>query len=188
MASVFAEFGVVAALDGREFIPRVCGAPMDHGWQGWIEFVAADNGDVVRTPRETTQPNRTDLAYWATGLTPTYLEGALVRALKPPPLARESVSAVSAFEEPAPSLGSSPRAALTTPTETVLDPFSVYEKGERLLIQELHALASWHLVNIIRAYDLSRADVATLEATPHPALVSLIVASVRAKFEASAPR
>ena len=35
----------------------------------------------VQSPRETTQPNLTDLNYWATGLTPVYLEGALARAL-----------------------------------------------------------------------------------------------------------
>jgi hypothetical protein len=35
----------------------------------------------MRTPRETEQPNREDLAYWATGLTQVYLEGALTRAL-----------------------------------------------------------------------------------------------------------
>ena len=33
--------------------------------------------------RETTQPNRRDTEYWATGLTYVYLEGALHRALNP---------------------------------------------------------------------------------------------------------
>ena len=37
----------------------------------------------IRSGRETTQPNRQDTAYWATGLTPVYLEGALERALNP---------------------------------------------------------------------------------------------------------
>jgi hypothetical protein len=48
-------------------------------WQGWIEFLPAD-GAPVRSPRETTQPNRKDAIYWATGLTPVYLEGSLRRA------------------------------------------------------------------------------------------------------------
>src|SRR4026209_1103608 len=62
-----------------------CGAPMpEGGWQGWIEFVTIDGGDPVRSPRETTQPNRADTEYWATGLTPVYLDGALSRALKEP--------------------------------------------------------------------------------------------------------
>ena len=41
--------------------------------------------DAVRSGRETTQPNLTDLEYWAQGLTPVYLEGALRRALEPAP-------------------------------------------------------------------------------------------------------
>ena len=189
MAEVFAELDVVAAQDGRQFVPRVCGGPLDNVWQGWVEFVAVDGGDVLRTPRETTQPNRTDLAYWATGLSPTYLDGALARALSPRPVAREGVTAVPAYEEPAPSVVTPPRAAVPPPSrESVLDPFSVYHKGERVLLQQLQALASWHLINIIRAYALSDADEVTLEAMPHPELASLIVAAVRARSEAPTPR
>src|SRR5262245_1530581 len=40
----------------------------------------------MQTARETTQPNLADLEYWATGLTPIYLEGALNRALDEPPV------------------------------------------------------------------------------------------------------
>ena len=35
---------------------------------------------VLRTERETTQPNRGAVAYWADGLEPIYLEGAFNRA------------------------------------------------------------------------------------------------------------
>ena len=35
---------------------------------------------VRRSGRETTQSNREHLAYWATGLEPTYFEGAFSRA------------------------------------------------------------------------------------------------------------
>jgi hypothetical protein len=48
-------------------------------WEGWIEFVAPD-GRVIATDRETTQPNLDAVRYWATGLEPVYLEGALERA------------------------------------------------------------------------------------------------------------
>src|SRR6266566_5970410 len=51
---------------------------------GWIEFIPIGRWTPVRTPRETTQPNRRNAVYWATGLTPVYLEGALDRALHPP--------------------------------------------------------------------------------------------------------
>jgi hypothetical protein len=34
----------------------------------------------LRTERETTQPDKAVLEYWATGLEPIYFEGALARA------------------------------------------------------------------------------------------------------------
>ena len=64
------------------WVARACGRIREDGlWEGWIEFERND-GILMRTERETTQPNRTDLAYWATGLTPVYLEGAFRRATK----------------------------------------------------------------------------------------------------------
>src|SRR5205823_14504034 len=75
----------VRGRDGTTYEARACGGPMDDGrWQGWIEFVPIDGGRPVRSPRETTQPNRMDTEYWATGLTTVYLEGALQRALDTP--------------------------------------------------------------------------------------------------------
>ncbi len=50
----------------------------DGKWEGWLEFTSS-GGHVLRTPRETTQPNRDDLSYWASGISPIYLEGALAR-------------------------------------------------------------------------------------------------------------
>jgi hypothetical protein len=69
---------------GSPYLARACGEqmPNDTRWEGWIEFTARD-GSVIASGRETTQPNRTDAEYWATGLTPVYLEGALQRALHP---------------------------------------------------------------------------------------------------------
>jgi hypothetical protein len=48
-------------------------------WHGWLEF-SADSGRVLRTGQETEQSTRDALVYWATGLEPTYLEGAFQRA------------------------------------------------------------------------------------------------------------
>jgi hypothetical protein len=74
----------VIAGDGKSYIARVCGDEMPSGlWQAWIEFIPTGPGDPVRSGRETTQPNREDTRYWATGLTPIYLEGSLRRALNP---------------------------------------------------------------------------------------------------------
>jgi hypothetical protein len=39
-----------------------------------------DGRGILSTSRETTQPNRQALIYWATGLEPVYLEGAFERA------------------------------------------------------------------------------------------------------------
>ena len=58
----------------------ICGEERADGtWEGWIEF-HSDSGTVLCTDRETTQPNRMDLAYWADGLEPVYIEGAFTRA------------------------------------------------------------------------------------------------------------
>jgi len=82
MAEVLVEFATpITGEDGRTYTARACGDEMHGGlWQGWIEFLPAGAGQPVRSPRETTQPNRKDTIYWATGLTPVYLEGSLRRA------------------------------------------------------------------------------------------------------------
>ena len=55
----------------------------DGNWEGWLEFRPWDgSGDILRTGRETTQPDRTALAYWASGLELVYLEGAFERAIQ----------------------------------------------------------------------------------------------------------
>jgi hypothetical protein len=145
----------------------------DGKWQGWIEFVPAGGGEALRSARETTQPNRQDTEYWATGLTPVYLEGALQRTVRRPvrPLAREI--APPRFDGPADNF------IVGAPTtESVLDPFSVYRKGEALLRRQLSALAGWHLVNIIRRYNLARPTTALNEREPSQ-LVELIIDAVR---------
>ena len=53
----------------------------DGTWAGWLEFHPVEQaGRVLRTERETTQPDRAALAYWASGLEPLYFEGAFTRA------------------------------------------------------------------------------------------------------------
>src|SRR5262249_60298688 len=65
--------------------------------------------------------------------------------------------------------------------EAVLDPFSVYQKGEALLRRQLSALAGWHLVNIIRKYELSREDPELLTTRAPAQLVETIVSGVRSQ-------
>ena len=67
---------------GAAYVMRAWGeARADGTWEGWLEFLPADaGGPTLRTGRETTQPNRDAVAYWASGLEPVYFEGAFVRA------------------------------------------------------------------------------------------------------------
>jgi hypothetical protein len=66
---------------GMDYTAHVYGEARDDGtWEGWLEFEPATGGASLRTGRETTQPGRAALAYWASGLEPAYLEGALARA------------------------------------------------------------------------------------------------------------
>lgn len=70
----------VEGEDGRSWVARVRGAERENGhWIGWLQF-ETDGVEPLETERETTQPNREDLRYWAGGLTYAYLEGALHRA------------------------------------------------------------------------------------------------------------
>ena len=177
MADVLVTFSdPVTSPNGASYVARACGRQMADGrWEGWLEFERTDGSEVLRSARETTQPNRTDTEYWATGLTPVYLEGALGRAIDPLVLTPATAEESPAFEGPLPA---GPRSVPRT--ESVLNPFSVYRKGEALLRRQLGALAGWHLVNIIEAYELSALPEARLNRMSAEALIELIVAAVRA--------
>jgi hypothetical protein len=179
MAEVLAQFAdPVAGPDGRVYRAQACGGPMSDGvWEGWIEFDPIGGGTALRSPRETTQPNRKDSVYWATGLTAIYLEGALDRALNPL-VRRIPVSAEPLFNGPAPDI-TVPVERTGPVADAVLDPFSVFEKGEVLLRKELGALSAWHLVNIIRAYRLSAEPLDVLNRIPAARLIDMIVEGVR---------
>jgi len=51
-------------------------------WVAWVEFVSDRGDQALQTDRETTQSTLNGVAYWATGLQPTYFEGALDRAYR----------------------------------------------------------------------------------------------------------
>lgn len=67
---------------GRLYDALIYGEPRADGtWEGWIEFRPVDGTSAaLRTGRETTQPDRAALTYWATGLEPLYFAGAFERA------------------------------------------------------------------------------------------------------------
>lgn len=174
MAEVLHEYGLVTASNGETYQVRACGSALDDvRWQGWLEFEPVDGGETIRSPRETTQPDRAGTIYWATGLTLVYIEGALNRALNPLVIPIAEPLPEPAFEGPAPPVHV--REAQTS----VLNPFSVYRKGEAVLRDQLHALAAWHLVNIIRDHELSEVPVDELNTMTEAELIELIVANVR---------
>ena len=168
---------------GRVYTAQACGRARDDGmWEGWLEFVPRDGSEVLRSQRETTQPNLTDLEYWATGLTPVYLQGALERTLTPPATPSVPLTVRAAYDAPAPA---HPSVADVTPeADPVLNPFSVYTKGEDLLHRQLGALSRRHLLAIIIGYDLADGAGVDLDALTIAELIELIVGAVRGRLAA----
>jgi hypothetical protein len=186
MAHVFAVYNnapLTLSDDGRTYTAQACGRERDDRiWEGWLEFVPDDGSLVLRSQRETTQPNRTALEYWASGLTPIYLKGALERTLTPPLTVVEQPVVPSVYDEPAPT-----QVSTTVPAreaEPVLDPFSVYAKGEDLLRRQLAALSRRHLIAIIVAYELADESRIDLDALKVPELIELIAEGVRWRLSA----
>jgi hypothetical protein len=184
MAEVLLKFdAAVSGPNGRSYVANACGRPVEGGdrWEGWIEFVPGDDSPVLRTGEETIQPHREALLYWATGLSVTYLEGALERALEPPPAVPVPTgAAMSVFGEPAPPVVHVPSTAQpSVRPHGVLDPFHVHAQGEDLLRRELTALAPPHLLNIIREHRLVHEEDLDLEQMSREGLVDVIVAAVR---------
>ena len=68
--------------NGTRYVAAAYGEEREDGtWAGWIEFhPEGGTTRVLRTDQETSQPNRTTIEYWASGLEPIYLEGAFERA------------------------------------------------------------------------------------------------------------
>ena len=175
MAEVLTSFSTPVRDAGGVYYARAVGRHGDdHMWEGWIEFIPADGGgDVLVSAVESTQPEREHLVYWATGLTPVYLEGALRRAKKPPTVR------VQVVDEPISDQPAARRVVVerTIPRpDAILDPFAVGERSIDVLRQELTALNRPRLLNIIAHYSLGTdADVASLSDAQ---LVAFIVAAV----------
>ena len=186
MAEVLTEFETTIRDEtGREYIARACGRECPDGhWEGWLEFVPLDGGVVVPSARETTQPNRVDTEYWATGLTPIYLEGALRRALAPVEIVERVIDVRPVYDEPATSRRvvsvSGARAIRARP---VLNPFQVYEQGEDILRGQLAALDGPRLRDIIRGYSLSSGDTSELMRVSEAELTDIIVNAARTQSD-----
>ena len=83
MAELLQEYTtVVRGSDDTAYTVRSYGEERADGtWIAWLEFEPTDaTKPTLLTDQETSQPNRTTVEYWATGLEPVYFEGAFERA------------------------------------------------------------------------------------------------------------
>ena len=83
MAELLQEYAtVLTGPDNERYMVRSYGEERPDGtWIGWLEFHPTDlSKPTLRTDQETSQPNRTAVEYWATGLETVYFEGAFERA------------------------------------------------------------------------------------------------------------
>ena len=154
MAEVLVSFDTPVADERRTYHARAVGRHADDGmWEGWLEFVPTDgSGEVIASAAESRQPEREHLVYWATGLTPVYLDGALRRA-RTPITVRRTRFEVPATDAPAPRAVT--KRAVPSGPDAVLDPFDVVGRSLDILRQELGALNRPRLLNIISAYQLN---------------------------------
>lgn len=192
MAEILVEFdAVLRGPDGLRYRARACGMEGEDGrWKGWLEFLTEDGTSAVRTGRETTQRDRDELLYWATGLTAGYLDGALSRVLAPPrpPRRRDRARSRPAFEGPAPEpVAGEPASSSSEPapgqaeasSAELPDPVGLYAAGEEVLRRRLGALNRGELIALIDAYGLSGAKAHELTRLTREQLSSLIVRAVQ---------
>lgn len=179
MSEVFVQFEtVVSGPNGSRFTPRACGRAREDGlWESWIEFdpVSHDNGPL-RTSRESIQPNRDDLMYWAQGLTQTYLEGALNRAVNLSVPRQSSSVPTHDLDEVAAEVGSTTKPASP---RAVINPFEVWEQGEHILVRQLAALSPARLRDVAVAYGFSARQ--TIVNATADSLVATIMDGVRSR-------
>ena len=178
MAEVLGSFDEEIRHSSGTYHPRVVGRyAADKMWEGWLEFVPVDGGDVVVSAVESRQPERSHLEYWAQGLTVVYAEGSLDRALHPITVRTRAVE-LPASDEPA-------RRVVKVPPYTgprpILDPFEVGENSLDILAQELGALGRARLLHIIAAYYLASPGV-DLSRMSDEELITLIVTQVEARL------
>jgi hypothetical protein len=184
MAEVIREFATqLRGNDGRSYAVQATGRERADGlWEGWLEFLPIGDGEPVSTARETTQPNRKDLLYWAGGLTDPYLDGALARALTPQKKAAPREPGIPVWSDPKPHTVPSGTAAQHA--VAVLDPFHVYAAGDDVLRGQLRALSAAQLRNIVRAHQLADIRLHELERTMKPDLITMIMAGVERRISA----
>ena len=181
MAEVLQTFDTPVSNGTQEYLARAVGRQAADGmWEGWMEFVpVAEGGEVIVGGVESRQPEREHLAYWASGLTPVFLDGAFERARRPVTVRVRSVE-LPYSSAPEPRAVTVSRVMPPGP-EPVLDPFEIGGKNPDLLRQELGALNRPRLLNIITAFDLNHTGEDLSWMTDHQ-LVHFIVVAVETQL------
>ena len=71
---------VVRDPEGRAYAPELHAQERIDGiWETWLEFRGIGRDVLLRTNRESEQANRRAVLHWASGLQPSYFDGALLR-------------------------------------------------------------------------------------------------------------
>ena len=183
MSEVLVKFDEpISSPDGRKYFAQAAGKENDGGlWEGWLEFLPVDESEeVFRSERETTQPNRKNLDYWAQGLTVVYLQGALARATAPKTTPRTATERPESARFSAPRQGSRPPSTASFKPRPILDPFAVYAQGEHILRSELGALSPEQVETIATAYGfVNPRDFGDRGNTSNRDLVDTVVNGVR---------
>lgn len=145
---------VLKGKDGTDWVARSAGRQAsDRMWEGWIEFSPLSGPkQPLRSACESRQPNRADLVYWATGLTPVYLEGAFARVSSGPLVRQAPATSQPIFDGPAEATIEVATPPLTP--EPTFDPYALYAQGEKILVDQLRALDLHRLRDIAIAYKL----------------------------------
>lgn len=160
----------VAADDGRLYRASVVGRTAADGhWNAWLEFVALDSHEVLRTGIETHQASDADLHHWAMTLGDVYLDGALDRALVSP---ADTAAHRHAMAQAAAGRGH------RAPAD--LDLFGLFALGEHALRRELQLFTRATLRALIINYDLNPTPV-DLSAFTKDQLVAFIVTAIDAR-------
>jgi hypothetical protein len=176
VTEVIAEYeDAIDAPDGSVWAARACGRPLEGKWEAWIEFIPLTEGhSPVRTPPETTQVDRDETRRWASGISTSYLDGALERALERP-LVVLTEAAPPQFDTPAPTVGTATFGA--APPHAILDPYAVCAQGEQRLIDQLAALDTERIRDIVTAHAIAPLETAALASRAE--LIAHILAAVR---------
>jgi hypothetical protein len=83
MSEILVKFDeAVSDSTGARYFVEAMGRQREDGlWEGYLEFLPLDERtERITSDRETTQPNRAAVDYWAQGLSRVYLSGAIDRA------------------------------------------------------------------------------------------------------------